>query len=52
MWLIIKELQLLKSEEVMCDAWTRIEEPTRHSIGLLRDEREEEDRGRTGQRSL
>jgi len=32
--------------------WTRIEEPNRYCIGFLREERDEEDRGRTGQRSL
>ena len=33
-------------------AWTRIEEPTRYCIGFLREEIEEEDRGRTEQTSL
>src|SRR6218665_444218 len=31
----------------MCGAWTTIEEPSRHCIGFLREEREKEDRGRT-----
>jgi len=37
-------------EENTCGAWTRIEEPTRYCIGFLKEEREEEDRGRTAQR--
>jgi len=33
-----------------CGVWKRIEEPTRYCIGFLGEEREEEDRERTGQR--